>query len=115
MNKEETTEVVPVTIEELMDNLNAEEDEQPLIENVILPQAQAYVDNYLNVNDKYLSHDELVTKKRVVLMMATDWYFNRQGEGNTNKRSYSGMNAVLDSIRNQGIGTEDYDDYNTHR
>ena len=51
MNKEDTTEVVPVTIEDLMNSLNAEDDEKPLIENVILPQAQSYVDNYLNVND----------------------------------------------------------------
>lgn len=98
-----------LTIEELMNNLNAEEDEQPYVEHSLLPQAQAFVNNFLNITDDLLTADEKMIKKRAVLFVATDWYYNRAGEGNLNKKSYTGINTLLDSIRNVGIGTPEYE------
>lgn len=98
-----------LTINELMDNLNAEDDEKQYIEHSLLPQAQAYVNNFLNVTDDLLTDDEKMTKKRIVLFVATDWYYNRSGEGNLNKKSYTGINTLIDSIRNMGIGYPEYE------
>ena len=96
-----------LTIDELMDNLNAEEDEKPYIENVILLQAQAYVNNFINITDDILTDDEKIIKKRLVLAVATDWYYNRAGEGNLNKKSYTGINTMFESIRDIGMGISD--------
>jgi len=108
-NPYEAEDEYTLTIEELMNNLNAEEDEQPYIEHSLLPQAQAFVNNFLNITDDLLTADEKMIKKRAVLFVATDWYYNRAGEGNLNKKSYTGINTLLDSIRNVGIGTPEYE------
>ena len=52
-----------LTIDELMDNLNAEEDEKPYIENVILLQAQAYVNNFINITDDIQQMMKKLSKK----------------------------------------------------
>lgn len=93
-----------LTIEELMQNLNAEDDEKPYIENVLLVNAKAYVRRFINRDEDTLSDDDKTIMKHATMMTATDWYYNRAGEGNLNKKSYSGMNTVLETIRDRGIG-----------
>jgi len=93
-----------LTIEELMQNLNAEDDEKPYIENVLLVNAKAYVRRFINRDEDTLSDDDKTIMKHATMMIATDWYYNRAGEGNLNKKSYSGMNTVLETIRDRGIG-----------
>lgn len=99
-----------VKIEDVMENLKAEDFEQPNIENVLMPQALSYMRLFSNRDYDQLTKDEQATFDRTVLMMIADWYTHPDGGGrNAGSTKYSGLNMVIDSFRVPGFPAEEDD------
>lgn len=100
-----------VKIEDVMDNLNAEDFEQPYIENVLLPQAKSYLNLFVNRKYEDMKPDEQASFDRSLIMLVADWYTHRDGGGrNAGSTKYSGLNTVIDSFRVPGLGVSEEDE-----
>jgi len=93
-----------VTVENLMDNLNAEESEREFLELVILPQAKAFVETFINQEGVTLSENEEVIKDRCILSVATSYYLDRDTTEASDSRSYAGLKVLIGSIRKPSLG-----------
>lgn len=96
-----------ITVDDVAENVHAEDDEKAFIEKNILPQAQAFVNTFINRNDLPLDDDEELVKDRAVLFVATTFYLNRDGSNTASslsKSNYAGLNSIFDSIRVPGLG-----------
>lgn len=98
-----------VTPERMLRHLQAEDSELDYIKEDILPQAIAYVTNYINRNSYPLEDVDDRIFDRCVLFVSSTWYLNRQGQSWTSKKlmtsDVTGLNMILDSIRIPGIGS----------
>lgn len=98
-----------VSIDEIMENIRAEDDEKAFIQNFILPDATSYINNYINRSYSDLNDDEKKVYDRAILFTVSDWYLHRGAGGrNPSTTKYTGLNAIIDSIRIPGVGI--YDD-----
>lgn len=80
-----------VKIEDIMDNMNAEDFEQPYIENILLPQATKYLTSFSNRVYDEMTEDEQASFDRSLIMLVADWYLHRDGGGrNAGSTKYSG-------------------------
>ena len=93
-----------VVIGDIMDVLNSEDFEQPMIEKVLMPQAEAYIEKFLNRNYDDLDDSEKLVYDRIIIMIVADWYSHPDGGGrNSGSTKYTGINMVIDSIRAPGF------------
>ena len=93
-----------VKIDDIMNSINAEDFEQPFIESVLLPQAQAYARLLSNRKYEDLTEDEKQTFDHTVMMLVADWYSHPDGGGkNAGSTKYTGFNLVMDALRAPGF------------
>lgn len=95
------------TVDQLMTQLNAEDFEKEFLE-LCLKQANAYVRRFINRDDvDKLDEDAQDIFDRIVLEVASNFYLNRDGSAKGVNRSYSGLNYLVDSLRNPSFGVSD--------
>lgn len=95
-----------VTISDLMEHLNADDDEQDVVQGY-LDRATATVNLYLNQTDSQFQGDDLdyfnSIKDQIILEFATNYYLHRDGATKSNFNNSSSLDSIFGSIRNPSL------------
>jgi len=95
-----------VTISDLMEHLNADDDEQDVVQGC-LDRATATVNLYLNQdNGQFLGADLNYfnsIKDQIILEFATNYYLHRDGATKSNFNNSSSLDSIFGGIRNPSL------------
>lgn len=95
-----------VTISNLMDHLNADDDEQEVVQSC-LDKATSVVNLTLNQVDNQYGGTDLNdfnnAKDQIILEFATNYYLHRDGSTKSNFNNASSLDSLFGSIRNPSL------------
>lgn len=104
---ENVVEGTGVTVNQLQENVRAEDEERAKLRNCII-YAVAKVTNYIhrNYDDIKMNQSELTQFDLAVLFVASDFYSSNGGGRNNATSKETGINAILDDLRYPAVGAE---------
>lgn len=104
---EDVVEGTGVTVNQLQENVRAEDEERAKLRNCII-YAVAKVTNHIHrdYDDIAMNNSELTQFDLAVLFVASDFYSSNGGGRNNATSKATGINAILDDLRYPAVGAE---------